>query len=534
MTSSPADNSGRERRILRSATVMTAMTLLSRVLGLVREQVRAIYIGTGAASDAFGLAATIPNLFRRLFAEGAMTAAFVPVFSEHLTKRSREETRRFLSRFVTLLTFAVTAFTVLAILLTPWLIETFFSSEFQNVPGKVALTIALTELMWPYLILVSLAALLQGVLNAQHIFGPSAFTPVLLNLAIIVATIALSSSMPDPSYALVVGFLIGGVLQLVFQIPYLFKTPVRFGFDLGFFRDPGVRRVLTVMVPGIFAAGIYQFNVFTAQLIASGLAEGSIASLQYSLRLQELVLGLFVVSITQVILPNLSESTALSNDDEVKSTLSYALRLIVFITLPATALLLILGAPIVEALFQFGAFDDESTRMTTYALGFHAMGLLFIGQGRALVQVFFAYKDMRTPTLISAVVAATNIALCVILSVPLGHGGIALASTLAAVVNSVLLHYALTRRIGSLEVRALSGKAAKMALATAVMVGALLTLNALLPPHFESRLALIGWILLALTVASTSFLGVATLLRVNELSTLFGALRRRLGRRSKD
>lgn len=527
MTSEAPDGSRRERRILRSASVMTAMTLISRVLGLVREQVRAVFIGTGAASDAFGLAATIPNLFRRLFAEGAMTAAFVPILSEHLTTRSLDETRRFLSRFVTLLTFAVTAFTVIAILVTPWLIDTFFASEFKNVPGKVALTIALTELMWPYLVLVSLAAVVQGVLNAQHIFGPSAFAPVLMNLAIIVGAILFSDSFADPSYALVLGFLAGGVLQLVFQIPWLFKTPVRFSFDLNL-RDPEVRRVLKVMVPGIFAAGIYQFNVFVSQLIASGLAEGSIASLQYSLRLQELVLGLFVVSVAQVILPNLSESTARKDDAEVKRTIGYAVRLIAFITLPASAVLIMLGGPMVEALFQFGAFTAESTAMTSYALTFHALGLFFIGQARVLTQVFFAYKDLRTPTLISLADAAINIALCLTLSIPLGHGGIALASALAAVANSVLLHVFLARRLGGLGLRALLGKVLRIALATALTVLALVALSEVFPPHFESRLALIGWILLALTVAAIVYLGAAALMKVNELADLFSAVRRRL------
>jgi len=520
----------RERRILKSATVMTAMTLISRVLGLVREQVRAVYIGTGSASDAFGLAATIPNLFRRLFAEGAMTAAFVPIFSEHLATKSADETRRFLSRFVTLLTFAVSAFTVVAILVTPWLIDTFFASEFKNVPGKVELTIALTQMMWPYLILVSLAAVIQGVLNAQHIFGPSAFAPVLMNLAIIVGAMVFANQFADPAYALVLGFLAGGVLQLLFQIPYLFKTPVRFHFDFQW-RDPAVRRVLRVMVPGIFAAGIYQFNVFTAQLIAAGLEEGSVSSLQYSLRLQELVLGLFVVSIAQVILPSLSESTALKDDAAVKRTVSYAVRLIAFITLPASAALVLLGEPIVQGLFQFGAFTAESTHKTAFALDFHAAGLFFIGQARVLTQVFFAYKDLRTPTLISVADAVLNIVLCLLLSGPLGHGGIALASTLAAVGNSLLLHVFLHRRLGGLGLRELLSKAARIAGATVAMTLVLMALIAVFPPHFAHRLALFAWIALALLVAGGSYLGAASLLGVNELATLFSALKRRFARK---
>lgn len=523
-----------QRGILRSAAVMTLMTVLSRILGLVREQVRAVLIGTGAASDAFGLATTIPNLFRRLFAEGAMTAAFVPVFTEHLHNDPLDDVKRFLSRFTTLLTVAVVAFTVLAILLTPWLIDTFFASEFGNVPGKVVLTVALTELMWPYLVLVTLAAVLQGVLNAHKIFGPSAFAPVLMNAAIIVFALLFKDSFTDPSYALVLGFLAGGVLQLVFQIPWLLKkTQVRVRPDFHF-RDPAVRRVLRIMVPGIFAAGIYQFNVFAAQVIAASLEEGSVSSLQYSLRLQELVLGVFVVSIAQVILPSMSEHTAKKDDLALADTIDYATRLIAFVTLPATVLLGLLGPLIVEALFQFGAFSQESTDKTAAALTFHAMGLFFIGQARVLSQAFFAQKDLKTPTYIALVDALINIALCLFFSSFMGHAGIALASTLAAVANSALLHYFLARRLaqhGGLRLLALLRRLGAIALATLAMAGVVITFALVIPPDDLPRLPLIGWLLAALAISGATFLFIASELGINELETLLKAVKRRFRRR---
>jgi len=519
------------RSILRSAGIMTLMTLVSRVLGLVREQVRAIYLGTSAASDAFGLAATIPNLFRRLFAEGAMTAAFVPIFTEYLKKAKEEETRRFLSRFVTFLTIVVTLFTVLAIALTPWLIETFFASEFDKVPGKVELTIALTELMWPYLILVTLAAVMQGVLNAHRIFGPSAFAPVLMNLAIIVCTVAFAPLFPDPSYALVVGFLVGGVLQLAFQIPFLFKqTRMRIRIDFNF-RGPGVQRVLRVMGPGVFAAGIYQFNVFFAQLIAASLDEGSVASLQYSLRLQELVLGVFVVSVTQVILPSLSEHTANDDHGRVRSTLAYAMRLIAFVTLPCTAGLMLIAPEIVASLFQFGAFDAESTRMTADALRYHALGLFFIGQGRVVTQAFFAYQDLKTPTYVSFVDAIVNIILCFVLAKVMGHAGIALASTLAAIAFSGALQYLLYRRLGGGPGRELLARTGRLVLATLVMVGAMLLWRFAVDPTGLSQARLIAWVAGAMVVAGLAFFGAANVLRVNELNDLLKAVRRRSKRK---
>lgn len=512
---------------------MTLMTMISRVLGLVREQVRAIYIGTGAASDAFGLAATIPNLLRRLFAEGAMTAAFIPVLTEYLRRGDEEELRQFLSRFFTLLTLGVVVVTIIGVLLTPWIINTFFASEFQNVEGKVALTIVLTQMMWPYLVFVTIAAVLQAVLNAHKIFGPSAFTPVLLNLAIIGCTVAFAYSLPDPSYALVVGFLVGGVLQILFQIPYLRKqTNVGWGLDFGFRRDAGVRRVFRIMGPGVFAAGIYQINVFVSQLIASGLEGGSIASLQYSLRLQELVLGLFVVSISQVILPSLSEHTADGDDAKVKDTLTYSTQLILFVTLPATAGLILLGPPIVRLLFQSGAFDAESTAMTVWALQFHAVGLLFIGQARIYQQVYFAYKDLKTPTKVSAVVAAINIVLCIVLSGPLGHGGVALAGSIAALFNTVAFFVLLRKRLGGLDSHALLSRAARITLATAVMIAALLGFDALWPAASVSgRGLLLVWVLVALGLSALAYLGVASLARVNELSGILASLKRRFRRK---
>jgi putative peptidoglycan lipid II flippase len=511
---------------------MSAMTLLSRVLGLVREQVRAVYLGTGAASDAFGLATSIPNLFRRLVAEGAMTAAFIPVLAEYLRRGKDEETRDFLSRFFTLLTLAVAAFTVVGILISPWLIETFFASEFQNVPGKVRLTIVLTQLMWPYLFFVSLSAMLQAVLNAKKIFGPSAFTPVLLNLCIIGLGVGLAPFVPDPAYALVAGFLVGGVAQIAFQVPYLLRwTTIRFGVDFQMF-GPGVVRVLKIMVPGVFAAGIYQINIFVSQLIASRLPEGSIASLQYSIRLQELVLGLFVVSVAQVILPTLSEQTAADDTEGVKDTLSYATRLLAFVTLPATVALMLLGPAIVRLLFQFGEFDAESTRQTAFALVFHAVGLFPIGLSRVQNQVFYAHKDLKTPTIVSAVVMVVNIVLCVALAEPLRQGGIALAGSVASGVNAVVFAVILHHRLGTSDWRATLARLGRVALATAAMTGLLLGWEALWPTAaIESRALLALWMAGAVVAAIAVYLVACRALRVNELDGVLGALKRRFRRR---
>ncbi|MEZ4265088.1 MAG: murein biosynthesis integral membrane protein MurJ [Myxococcota bacterium] len=529
----PADSREAGRRsLLKSAGVMTAMTLISRVLGLVREQVRAVYLGTGAASDAFGLATSIPNLFRRLVAEGAMTAAFIPVLAEYLRRGKDEETRAFLSRFFTLLTLAVAGFTVLGILVTPWLINTFFAAEFQNIEGKVRLTIILTQMMWPYLFFVSLSAMLQAVLNAKKIFGPSAFTPVLLNLCIIGLGVGLAQVVPDPSYALVAGFLLGGVAQILFQIPYLLRwTDIRFGVDFNMF-GPGVIRVLKIMAPGVFAAGIYQINIFVSTLVASRLPDGSIASLQYSIRLQELVLGLFVVSVAQVILPTLSEQTAADDTEGVKDTLSYATRLLAFVTMPATIALILLGPAIVRLLFQFGAFDAESTRQTAFALVFHAVGLFPIGLARVQNQVFYAHKDLRTPTIVAAVVMVVNLVLCVALAEPLRQGGIALAGSVASAVNAIVFAVILHHRLGTSDWRATAARLGRVAVATLIMTAVLVGWEALFPTAaIERRLVLGAWMVAAMVLAIAAYIAACRLLGVNELDGVLGALKRKLKRR---
>ncbi len=509
---------------------MTAMTLLSRVLGLVREQVRALYLGTGAASDAFGLATMLPNLFRRLFAEGAMTAAFIPVLVENLEKGKATLTREFLSKFVTFLSCVAVLFSIAGMLATPWIVETFFSSEFSKIDGKVDLTIALTEWMWPYLAFISIAAVFQAILNAHKIFGPSAFTPVLLNLAIIICGVALSEVFDDPAYGLVVGFLIGGIVQAAFQLPYIWRwTTSRFSIDFRF-RHPQVRRVLIIMVPGVFAAGIYQINVFVSQLIASGLEGGSIASLQYGIRLQELVLGLFVVSIAQVILPTLSQQTARGDDDGLKDTLRYATGLMGYVTLPATAGLILIGPELVRLLFQFGEFGEESVRMTVVALNFYAAGLFVIAAARIYQQAFYAYKDLKTPTAVAFVTMVANIALCLVLSEPLSHGGIALAGSLSAGIGAVLLFWLLRRRLGPLGGLQMTSRLLRVALATALMASAVVGLRHVWEAP-AGRLTLLVWICAAVALASVVFVLACRAMGVDELAGLWKSVAQKLGRR---
>jgi len=522
MENSPSNQTERSS-VLRGAGIMTLMTALSRVLGLVREQVRSYYLGTGMASDAFGIASVLPNLLRRLFAEGAMTAAFVPVFADYRKNHTREELNLFLSRFVTLLTFAVTGVTLVAFAITPWLIETFFPG-FGVGTEKSELTALLTRVMWPYLILVSLAAVAQAILNSYRIFAPSAFTPVLLNLTIIGVVMGFHDSFESPAMAFAWGFVGGGACQLLFQIPYLRKQgiTIRPEFSIG----PGVKRVLLISLPGVFAAGIYQINVLVAQFVATSLEEGSVASLQYSLRLQELVLGLFAISVTTVILPVMSDQAVAGNRDGLKDTLKFATQVVGFVTIPASIGLFLLATPIVQLLFQFGEFDQQSTSMTVFALYFHTLGIFFIAWSRIVTQVFYAQEDLKTPTIVAAGVMLLHGGLCFVLAEPLAQGGIALAGGLAAAVNGVALWILLRGKIGSLGTGDLLFSLGRTAVCSVVMALAIQGVMPLLPlggDRLQQGVSL--GILIAL--GGFVFFAMAKLLKSPELNEVITLVRRR-------
>lgn len=455
--------------ILRSTLVISSLTILSRILGLVREQVRGFYIGTGMESDAFGIASTIPNMLRRLFAEGAMTAAFVPVFTGLNDDGDRERLSRFYSGFLTLFLILMAFVTLMGMLAAAPLVTHVFAGRFEDVPGKVELTIALTEVMFPYLFLVAVAAIIQATLNSFGTFWPSAFAPVLLNGANIAVVVFFAGRFPNAAWALAVGFLLGGFLQLGIQIPFLRGKGVRFRPTLAGLKDPAVWQVAVIFLPGIFSAGIYQINVTVSQVIATSLDPGSVSSLQYSLRLQEMVLGVFAVSVATVILPTLSKQAHRGDIGALKETLNYSIGLLAFVTIPASAGLVLLGEPIVRMLFQYGRFDAHSTGMTTYALYFHGAGIFFIALYRNVVQVFYAQKDLKTPTILAAGVMLFHVALCYWLAGPLRHGGVAAAGSLAAAVNSGLLLWILRRRLGGLGARKLLRSCSKTLVATAVM-----------------------------------------------------------------
>ncbi len=461
------EQEGRDRQLLRSTVAVSVPTFLSRIFGYLRDMLQAFYMGTGRSADAFTIAFLIPNLLRRLTAEGAMTAAFVPVFAHLKKKESREKLWKFANIFFFNLTLFMAALTVLGIVLAPFLVK-LIAHNFADVQGKGELTILLTRIMFPYIFLISLAALIMAVLNTFHKFFVPAFTPVLFNLAIITLAGIFAGKAQEPSYVFAAGVILGGVLQLIFQIPFVWRKGMRFKPDISFLH-PEVRKVVKLMVPGVFGAGIYQINMAISRQLATSLVEGSVASLYYASRIQELTLGLFSIALSVALLPTFSDLSAQGDFEGMKRTIVFSAKMIFFITLPSLVGLVVLNRPIVEVLFERGVFNAQSTSMTASCLLFFALGLPFISGVKILAPAFYSLKDTKTPVLVAFFVMFVYISLSLIFMKPLKVGGISLALSVSSVFNFVALFLLLEKKIGKVSKGKLLAFALKSAFFAALM-----------------------------------------------------------------
>ncbi|MDR0569033.1 MAG: murein biosynthesis integral membrane protein MurJ [Spirochaetaceae bacterium] len=420
--------------ILSHSSILSILTLISRILGLVREMVKASLLGTSVLSDAFSVAFLIPNLFRRLFAEGSISAAFIPTFKEYLLEKKTEDIREFLSCTLTFLTFFVTLAVLLGILGTPFLAPVFGVKAFDE-------TVLLTRMMFPFLAFISVAAFFQGILNSLRIFTPSGLAPILLNLATIGAAYAFSPFTANPARAMAVGILLGGFLEAAVQFPFILRKGYRF-FFVGLKRavmNPGVKTVLRLIGPTIIGMAAYQLNDLVSTALAGNAGEGVVSSLQYSLRLQELILGVFAVSIGTVLLPDLAEYVTLAQWEQYNERLIKAINIIAFITVPITFFSLAQGELLIRLIFQNRSFGEDSVRLTLGAFTFHIPGLFFIALNRILAPAFYAQNDSKSPSLAGIISFGVNIVLALLLSAPLRGSGIALALSLAGAVNTALL-----------------------------------------------------------------------------------------------
>ena len=423
--------------------------MMSRVLGLVRDQVLAHVLGAGGAADAFFLAFKIPNFFRRLFSEGAFSQAFVPVLSEYRQNGSHAAVQALVDRVAGCLGSVLLLVTVLAVIGSP-VVAAIFASGYLNDPLKFALLSDLIRITFPYLLLISLTGFAGAVLNSYDRFAIPAFTPVLLNICMIGAAWFAAPFFSQPVFALAWGVLLAGVLSLLFQLPFLRQIHLLPVPRLDW-RDPGVRRILTLMVPALFGVSISQINLMLDSILASFLPDGSVGWLFYSDRLVELPLGVFAIAVATVIMPNLSRQHAAQSAGHFNRTLDWAIRMIMLIALPSLLALVILAQPILFTLFHHGQMTVRDILMSSYSLQAYAMGLLGFMLIKVLAPGYFARQDMKTPVRIGVIAVAANIVMKAVFVAPLyflfnlGHVGLALATALAAYVNAGLLYRGLRR-----------------------------------------------------------------------------------------
>ena len=478
---SPAKNiadrqkkSNTKKSLLASGLSLSFFTLCSRILGLVREMTKASFLGTSKFADAFGIAFMIPNLLRRLFAENSISVAFIPTFRGYLEdsatsgKDSDEfkKTKEFLNSTITLISFCTTVVVILGIASSPLIIPLFLDESDSVLTAEAVL---LTRIMFPYLFVISLAAFFQGILNGVKIFSPSGFTPVLFNSIVIACTYIftplLTKNAADAEIraqmaarAMSFGVLIGGCVQAIFQLPFVIKT----GWFCHFtslkkaFKNPGTKKVIALVGPTVIGMAAYQLNDVISTALAGKAGTGIVSSLQYSLRLQELILGIFAVSIGTVILPDLSGLAKTQKWENFNRLLSQAIKIIALISIPVTFYSLVCGKEIISLVYKSKNFNDESVQLTLTAFRFHIAGLFFIAMNRVVAPAFYAQGNTKSPTLAGILGLAINMIFALILIKPMSGGGIALALTLGSLANSILL-FVFLKKNKQIDVKAVVG-----------------------------------------------------------------------------
>ena len=433
------------KKLVRSGAIVSVMTLISRVLGLVRDVVVANLMGAGSSADVFFFANKIPNFLRRLFAEGAFAQAFVPVLTQYQEKESSEEVKLLLSKVAGTLGLLVTVVTLIGVLASPILTALFgagwFMAWVNDEPdgAKFELASLMLKITFPYLWFITFTALAGSILNTRGRFAVSAFTPVFLNVAIIAAALWLSPTLDKPEIGLAWGVFFGGVIQFLFQIPFLLQEKALVRPSWGW-NHPGVVKIRTLMIPALFGVSVSQINLMLDTFIASFLVTGSISWLYYSDRLLEFPLGLFGIAIATVILPALSKNHVNAEGEGFGRTMDWGIRAIMLLGLPAMMGLIVLAQPMLMVLFMRGAFSISDVEMASYSLVAYGTGLLSFMLIKVLAPGYYARQDTKTPVRYGIIAMVSNMGFNIIFAVPFGYVGLAIATSLSALLNASLLY----------------------------------------------------------------------------------------------
>ena len=514
------------RSITGAAGIIGAATLTSRILGFIRDIVLAQLFGASASADAFYVAYRIPNLLRELFAEGSMSSAFIPVFTEYHTLRSKKEAWELASAAFTTLLTIVTGVTILGILAAPGIVWV-LAPGFHEEAAQLATTTLLTQVMFPYLLFISLAALAMGVLNSLRAFAFPALAPVFFNVCVIFFALGISPWFQEPIIGVAVGVAVGGLVQFLVQLPAIRKHGMLFTwrFQPG---HPGVRRMGQLIVPTLVGMSVTQVNITVNTILASYYSGGP-TYLFYGMRLVQFPLGIFGVALATAILPTLSAQAARGAREDLRVTINYGIRMILFIILPAMTGLMFLREPIVHLFFEHGAFSAQDTAATAGALLAFAVGLWAFAAYRILAAAFYSLQDTKTPAIAAVVGMAANLAFALLLMKPLEYRGLALAAALAAMINSGVLLTILTRRLGGLNGITLGKSIARTAVALVPVVIASYWVSGLAVWGREAQwIAKSVMLFVGIGLSATGYFGVHALLRSEELEGSWGLVKKKL------
>jgi putative peptidoglycan lipid II flippase len=532
MASGPASSHSRSvRQIASAAGIVGLATLVSRVLGFVRDMAIAWLFGAGMVADAFFVAFRIPSTLRELLGEGALSAAFIPAFTRTITREGKDAAWALASKVLGTLVVVLAAVSATGIVLSPWIVRV-LAPGFGQVPGKLALTVTLLQIMFPYIFLVGLAALFMAILNSLGHFLTPALSPTVLNAVMICAALLVAPRSPNPVLPIAFAVVIGGIGQLAIQVP----TALAYGWHPVLRvapRDPAVRAIGRLMLPGVAGLAVTQINVFVGTLLASLLPQGSVAAMTYAFRLVQFPIGVVGVAIATGALPVMAAAFAREAMGDLKRALRDSLRLAIFLTCPAMVGLSIFGIPIIALLFERGAFTRSATLLTASILGAYAVGLAFYVANRILAPAFYAMHDTWSPVATGIVSVGVNIGASLLLMGPLGAVGLGLATAAASAGNCLQLVLRLRKRVGPLGGRAILSAATRVALACVPMAAWGLASQAWWPvlevSHLSGKLALL---VVELGVSVILFGVGASLVRCEELAWAWDLVRR--GRLRKD
>ena len=509
--------------IAKAAGLIGAATFSSRILGFIRDMVLARLFGATAAADAFFVAYRVPNLLRELFAEGSMSAAFIPVFTEYHTRRTKCEAWELASAMFTTLLTIVTLMMLLGIMAAPgivWLL----APGFHDDPSKLALTTLLTQMMFPYLVFISLAALAMGILNSLRAFAAPALSPVFFNIFIIGCAVFVSPLLAEPIYGVAIGVVAGGAAQFAMQLPGLRARGMLMGFrfEPG---HPGVKRVGQLILPSLLGLSVTQVNITISTILASFFAGGP-TYLFYGMRLIQFPLGIFGVALATAILPTLSAQASRGALDELRDTLGFGLRMILFIMLPAMLGLILLRTPIVHLFFEHGTFTAGDTTGTALAVLCYAVGLWAFAGVRIIVAAFYSMQDTRTPAFTAVGAVLANLLFSLLFMDSLRHAGLALATALAGMLNVSILVAVLNRRLGGVDWASI-GRSAGRVLMASIPVGIACVWVAGLNvwSHQGEWVSKAVMLFVGIGLSITGYVGVHALLRSDELDVLVGIIK---------